>query len=79
MKQRTVDQYEVFCGELYLLKNGCQWRMLPREYSKWRKADAYFAKWWEHVPDGFCLQARALKKWLARLVQNKGGNPRRAF
>ncbi|MGR5882806.1 transposase [Bacillus cereus] len=28
MCPRTVDSYEVFCGVLYLLKTGCQWRNL---------------------------------------------------
>ena len=28
-KPRTVDLYDVFCVVLYLLKSGCQWRMLP--------------------------------------------------
>ena len=44
-KPRTVDLYEVFCGVLYLLKSGCQWRMLPSEFPKWRTVHAYFAKW----------------------------------
>ena len=29
-KPRTVDLYDVFCGVLYLLKSGCQWRMAAR-------------------------------------------------
>ncbi|EAR22624.1 putative transposase [Nitrococcus mobilis Nb-231] len=33
-KSRTVDLYEVFCAILYLLKSGCQWRMLPGEFPK---------------------------------------------
>ncbi|WP_408627106.1 IS5 family transposase [Azospira inquinata] len=61
-KPRTVDLYEVFCGVLYLLKSGCQWRMLPSEYPKWRTVHAYFAKWSEPGPDGFSVLERALKK-----------------
>ena len=35
-KPRTVDLYDVFCGELYLLKSGCQCRMLPTDFPNWR-------------------------------------------
>ncbi|MES1054487.1 transposase, partial [Bacillus thuringiensis] len=28
----TVDLYEVFCGVLYLLTTGCQWRNLPSDF-----------------------------------------------
>ena len=61
-KPRTVDLYEVFCGVLYLLKSGCQWRMLPSEYPKWRTVHAYFAKWSEPGPDGLSVLEQALKK-----------------
>ena len=62
-KPRTVDLYDVFCGVLYLLKSGCQWRMLPSEYPKWRTVHAYFAKWSEPGPDGFSVLEPALQKW----------------
>ncbi|HJY82358.1 MAG TPA: transposase [Candidatus Binatia bacterium] len=29
------DRRCVLKGILYLLKTGCQWRMLPREFGKW--------------------------------------------
>ncbi len=28
-RPRTVDLYDVICGISYVLKSGCQWRMLP--------------------------------------------------
>jgi len=61
-KPRTVDLYEVFCGLLYLLKSGCQWRMLPSDLPKWRTVHAYFQKWSEPGPDGVSVLERALKK-----------------
>ena len=44
---RKVDLYSVFCGILYLLKSGCQWRMLPSDYPKWRTCHYYFEVWSE--------------------------------
>lgn len=32
-------------GILYLLKGGCQWRMLPREFGNWNTIHAYFKRW----------------------------------
>ena len=44
-RPRSVDLYEVFCGVLYILKRGCQWRMLPKDYPKWRTCYSYFQQW----------------------------------
>jgi len=44
-KPRVVDLYEVFCGVLYVLKSGCQWRMLPSDFPKWRTVYEYYRKW----------------------------------
>lgn len=59
---RRIDLYEVFCAVFYLLKSGCQWRMLPREFPKWRTVHSYFAIWSEPDKDGVSLLERALKK-----------------
>jgi len=44
-KPRTLDLYEVFCAILYVLKSGCQWRMLPEGFPRWESCYAYYAKW----------------------------------
>lgn len=46
-RPRTLDLYDVFCGVLYILRSGCQWRMLPKEYPKWRTCHFYFQIWSE--------------------------------
>ena len=46
-KPGTVDLWEVFNGVLYVLKEGCRWRSLPKEYPKWRTVYDYFSKWKE--------------------------------
>ena len=61
-KPRTVDLYDVFCGALYLLKTGCQWRMLPDGFPKWRTVHSYFAKWSEPGPDGTSVLEQVQKK-----------------
>ena len=58
---RTVELYEVFCAVLYLLRSGCQWRMLPEEFPKWRTVHSYFAIWSEPREGGSLLE-QALKK-----------------
>ena len=61
-RPRVVDLYEIFCAVLYLLKSGCQWRMLPREYPKWRTVHWYFSQWSEPDQDGISVLEQALKK-----------------
>jgi transposase len=58
---RRVDLYDVFCAVLYLLRSGCQWRMLPEAFPKWRTVHSYFAIWSEPREGGSLLE-QALKK-----------------
>jgi len=39
------DLRQVLNGIWYLLKTGCQGRMLPREFGKWATVYAYFKGW----------------------------------
>lgn len=48
---RTYDLHHVFNGVMYVIKSGCQWRMVPQDYPKWRTLHAYFRKWSE-IPEG---------------------------
>lgn len=42
---RTYDLYDIFCGALYIVKNGCEWRALPSDFPKWRSVHEYFQIW----------------------------------
>lgn len=62
-KPATVDLYEVFCGVLYVLRSGCQWRMVPSDFPNWRTVYAYWAKWSEVKEEGrVSVLEQALKK-----------------
>ena len=55
-RPRTVEMREVLNGIFYLLKTGCQWRMLPKEFPHWKAVNDYFSKWrkagtWQRMND----------------------------
>jgi transposase len=57
-----VDLYDVFCAILYVLKSGCQWRMIPKDFPKWRTCYAYWQIWTSSKEDGLSILEQALKK-----------------
>ena len=61
-KPRPVDLYEVFCGVLYVLKSGCQWRMLPSDFPTWRTCYDYWQKWSDRGGERPSLLEAALKQ-----------------
>lgn len=44
-RKRKHDLRHVVNAILYLIKSGCQWRMLPHDFPKWQLVYYYFAKW----------------------------------
>jgi putative transposase len=44
-RNRKYDLREIVNAILYLVKTGCQWRMLPVDFSKWQLVYYYFSVW----------------------------------
>ena len=53
---RTVCRRAVVNAILYLLRSGCAWRLLPREFPKWKIVYGIFLHWrtdgtWQKIHD----------------------------
>lgn len=71
-KPRKVDLYDVFCAVLYILKTGCQWRNLPKDFPNWKLVYYYFTVWRKPKESGESLLEEILKK-----ISTKNSNCRR--
>lgn len=69
-RPRKVDLFDIFCGILYLLKSGCQWRMLPKEYPKWELCYYYFKLWTQKDDNSESILEKVLKKNSGRSSTN---------
>jgi putative transposase len=55
-RPREVCFRDILNAIFYLMRTGCQWRMLPREYPNWKTVYHYFRLWgingvWEQIHD----------------------------
>ena len=69
---REVDLYDVFNAVLYVLREGCRWRSLPREYPKWELVYYYFRIWKEPKEGERSILEEVLKKWLGSTALQQG-------
>ncbi len=77
---RNVDLYDVFCGVLYCLKGGIQWRMLPGDHLKWQLCYSYFSVWSEkREADSESTLERVLKKLVAKILIADGRKEKTSF
>jgi len=44
-KVRETEVRKKLNGILYILRSGCQWRMLPKEYGSWSRLYAQYQRW----------------------------------
>ena len=78
-KPREINLYEVFCGLLFLLKSGCQWRMLPKDYPKWQTVYSYFKIWKKRNDKGESVLDIAKKQLVAKTRTDNGRNKKTSF
>ena len=70
--------YKVFCAVLYLFRSGCQWRMLPDKFLKWRTVHSCFAIWSEPRESGSLLE-QALKNQVGAAREKLSATPAARF
>ncbi len=64
-RPRQVDIRRVVDAILYLNRTGCQWRMLPHDFPKWKLVSYYFYTWrdakvWDKIHDALLAPTRRL-------------------
>ena len=47
----TVDRHLIFNAVLYLLREGCRWRALPKDYPDWNLCYYYYRVWRDHIDE----------------------------
>src|SRR5271157_2332181 len=55
-RPRTTDMRQIINAIIYLLRTGCAWRMLPRDFPSWQTVYEYFSQWrndgtWRRIND----------------------------
>src|SRR5215469_187119 len=60
-----ADLREVLDGILYLVRTGCQWRLLPTDFPPWSTVHTWYRRWrrdgtWQRLHDALRPPARRL-------------------
>lgn len=72
MRKRKYDLREIWNALFYVVKTGCQWRMLPSHFPKWQLVYYYYRKWAEQTDFDLLLNE------LRELVRLKRGQNKQA-
>jgi len=71
-RKRKHSLREVFNAILYLLKTGCQWRMLPFDFPQWELVYYYYSRWKE---DGAYEELNEILRNMLRKQSGKSVSP----
>lgn len=71
-RPREVDTREVVNAILYVVRTGCQWRMLPHDFPAWQTVYYYFNKW---SRDGTWHQIMTLLRRIVRQLEGHDPEP----
>src|SRR4028118_1687253 len=44
-RPRTLDRRQIVNAIFYLLRTGCQWRLLPRDMPSWSTVYVFYRRW----------------------------------
>ena len=63
-RPRSSDLRQILNASCSVLRSGCPWRLLPRDFAPWPTVDDYFRKWrnagvWEQLSAALRAQVRA--------------------
>jgi putative transposase len=63
-RPRETDLREVLNALLYLVRSGCQWRMIPHEFPPWKTCYNYFRAWmvtgtWDEILAALRMDVRS--------------------
>jgi putative transposase len=71
-RPRSSDRRRITNGVFSLLRSGCAWRYIPREYGAWQTIYSYFRQWRR---DGTWVQIHRHRRELARLHAGRDPTP----
>jgi putative transposase len=71
-RKRKHELRHIFNAIFYLLKSGCQWRLLPHDFPKWQLVYYYYSKWKE---DGTIEEIHEVLRDRCRKQQGRETSP----
>ena len=63
-KPAKISNYQFMCAMIYVIENGCKWRVLPKKYGNWHTIYIRFSKWSRNGTIAKILEAMKKQKLL---------------